>query len=144
MLEAPSALNRQDTRGEPKILVVDDHRNACHALAVGLRGHGCEALQAGGADEAWRLLEAHRVDWVICDVRMPRTNGLELVRTLRVHRPEVRIVLMTAYHLTDAEQHLAKSLDVPVVMKPVTAEGLLLLMRDGAPRDGAAVHQPRR
>ena len=67
------------------ILVVDDISAVRNILAQILRNLGVEGRidTAGDGLEAWEKMQTCKYDAVICDIRMPRMNGLELKRLLR-------------------------------------------------------------
>ncbi len=67
------------------VLVVDDISAVRHILAQILRGLGVEGRidTAGDGLEAWEMMQSNNYSVVICDIRMPRMNGLELRRLLR-------------------------------------------------------------
>ena len=67
------------------ILVVDDISAVRNILAQILRNLGVEGRidTAGDGLEAWEKMQTQKYDAVICDIRMPRMNGLELKKLLR-------------------------------------------------------------
>jgi CheY-like chemotaxis protein len=67
------------------VLVVDDISAVRNILAQILRNLGVEGRidMAGDGLEAWEKIQSCKYDIVICDIRMPRMNGLELKRLLR-------------------------------------------------------------
>lgn len=65
-----------DEAEQATILVVDDQPSIRKIVCVQL-GPGYNLLQADGADAAQRLLKAHRVDLILCDVRMPGCDGYQ-------------------------------------------------------------------
>jgi CheY-like chemotaxis protein/anti-sigma regulatory factor (Ser/Thr protein kinase) len=80
-----------------RILLVDDERALKTALAKALRQDGYEVLLADSAEEALVAAEQHAIDLLLTDVRMPGTDGLELLRALRERQPWVAAIVMTAY-----------------------------------------------
>ncbi len=66
-----------------KILVVDDERNLRIVVQkeMGRQGHDVETASDGEA--AWGMLEENSFDVVLCDINMPRLDGIELLRRLR-------------------------------------------------------------
>jgi two-component system, NtrC family, response regulator HydG len=80
----------------PIVLVVDDKPNMLTLLAKVLR-HDARVLTAKGGREAIRLLEEEPVQVVVCDLRMPDVDGLEVLEATRRLRPVAQFVLMTAY-----------------------------------------------
>lgn len=69
----------------PVVLVVDDEPELREEVAEALADCGLPAITAGGADEAVRLLQAHRsVLVVLSDIRMPEHDGFDLLDQLRL------------------------------------------------------------
>ncbi|MBI3072171.1 MAG: response regulator [Deltaproteobacteria bacterium] len=85
-----------------KILVVDDERLSRETTAKLLEGDGYIARPVENAEVALKQLAEARWDVVLTDLRMPRMNGLELIREIKRCAPEVDVVLMTAYGTADA------------------------------------------
>ena len=79
------------------VLVVDDDRAFCTALAAALRRRGYAAVVAHNYEEAVAEAEAWGPDKAIVDLRMPGKNGLEVVAALRRVDPRLAIVVLTGY-----------------------------------------------
>jgi DNA-binding response OmpR family regulator len=101
-----------------RVLVVDDEENQVRVLAIGLRLEGFEVLTARSAEAAFDLLAREQVDLAIVDLMMPGTNGLELARQVRDNYPKVRVVLTSAYHLSERQLARADCGVVGFVPKP--------------------------
>ena len=86
-----------------RILIVDDEANHRRSLSISLRMEGFEVLEAADGEHALNTIADQPVDIVICDLMMPRVDGLELARRLRFAHPSTRVILMSAYHLTRAQ-----------------------------------------
>jgi two-component system response regulator AtoC len=108
----------------PRVLVVDDHRNTRDSLALGLRSLGCEADAASDADEALARQRQTPYDWIVCDVRMPGSSGVDLARALRRGWPALGLVLMTAFEVSLAESQLVSEIGASLWIKPVPADRL--------------------
>jgi CheY-like chemotaxis protein len=78
------------------ILVVDDDPDIHRLLAAALKTEVCLIEDAYDGLEALSLLEAHPCDLVITDIRMPRLDGLELLRRIHQTRPGTKVLVMTA------------------------------------------------
>ncbi|MGZ3539159.1 MAG: response regulator, partial [Thermodesulfobacteriota bacterium] len=81
-----------------KILVVDDEAPVRDIIRKGLSqmgGFNVEVAQNG--PEAIEKIEKDVFDLVLTDVKMPEMDGLQLLRTIKGTRPEVMVILMTAY-----------------------------------------------
>ena len=78
------------------ILVCDDERSICEMLEIALRkeGHKVETVTSG--DAAKRKIDSALFDVVVTDIRMPQTNGIEVLRHAHQISPETAVVLITA------------------------------------------------
>lgn len=120
----------------PRVLIVDDHRNTRETLAMGLALSGWTADTASGAREARRLCVGRQYDAIVCDIRMPDGNGVELVAGLRESDDGVRLILITAYEPTEREARIARTLGADLLIKPVTAEALATCCRRSSASTG--------
>jgi DNA-binding NtrC family response regulator len=90
---------KQLTEGLPalRILVVDDDapvRKACCEIVSGM---GFIPLSAGSVPEARAVLNAQPVDMLLLDLKLPGGGGLQLLQEVKQIRPEVGVVVMTAF-----------------------------------------------
>ncbi|MGZ5121036.1 MAG: sigma-54-dependent transcriptional regulator [Burkholderiales bacterium] len=78
------------------ILVCDDERSICEMLEIALRkeGHKVETVTSGEA--AKRKIDSALFDVVVTDIRMPQTNGIEVLRHAHQISPDTAVVLITA------------------------------------------------
>jgi putative two-component system response regulator len=77
-------------------LVVDDEPRLRQVLAHLMRSDGFVVLEAGNGEEALAQLQLHPITLVMSDLRMPRMDGLELLRQVRARWPDVAVVMITA------------------------------------------------
>jgi two-component system response regulator PilR (NtrC family) len=78
------------------ILVCDDQRSICEMLDISLRkeGHRVETVNAGEA--AKKKLSSANYEVLITDIKMPQTDGIEVLRFARQSSPETSVILITA------------------------------------------------
>ncbi|MFH1469931.1 MAG: sigma-54 dependent transcriptional regulator [Pseudomonadota bacterium] len=107
------------------ILVVDDDALSRAALEDLLTRAGHDPLGAGSGAEALDAFRAGSFDAVITDLRMPRMDGLELLRQLRARDPEVPVVLVTAYGSVQTAVEAMKEGASDYVTKPFTSQEIL-------------------
>ena len=79
------------------ILIVDDEARILSALRRSLRREGYEILTAETVSEALRVLEAHPVDLIISDHKMPGTSGLQFLEQAAERRPAAGRMLITGW-----------------------------------------------
>lgn len=113
----------------PKILIVDDEENHRKTLAIGLRLEGFEVFDARDGERALEWLEHHEADLAIIDLMMPGINGLDLVRRVRMRHPDVRLVLTSAYHLSERQLERASVGPIAFVPKPYSMDDLAGFLR---------------
>ncbi len=82
---------------KPRILVVDDEERMASvvAMALGRAGYECETCSDGNA--ALAALDARGADVVVTDWKMAGMDGLELLEHLHAKRPELPVILITAF-----------------------------------------------
>jgi CheY-like chemotaxis protein len=118
--------------GEKRVLVVDDEEKVVFFLRESLEelGHDFTISAAKSADEALEKIEQQPYDLVISDLRMPGTDGLDLLREIKERSPDTRLVLMTAYG-SDKVEADAQSLQVfEYITKPFHVSDLIDIARD--------------
>ena len=81
------------------LLIIDDEARLRQLLAQVLELEGYTVLQAPDATRGLELLRQHADDvlLVLCDVKLPDANGVDLLPRLKVAAPEAEVVLLTAY-----------------------------------------------
>src|SRR5712692_4562308 len=79
------------------ILVVDDARSTLRALEVILGREGYTVLAATSGEEALTHIEKHDVDLLLCDVKMPKMDGLTVLRHIKAHDAGIAVVMMSGH-----------------------------------------------
>jgi DNA-binding NtrC family response regulator len=90
----------------PRILVVDDEESICFSMSEYFSLHGYKVDTACEVEEAEKLLDATNYKVVIQDLRLTMTNsddGLGMIRMIREHNPQTRIIVLTAYGSAEIE-----------------------------------------
>ena len=80
-----------------KVLIIDDEEKLRTLLSKIISLEGFEVLQASDGKKALQKLEITDIDIVICDVKLPDGNGVELSKTIKEKYPLIEIILLTAY-----------------------------------------------
>lgn len=90
-----------------KLLIIDDDEVVRASLAAYLQDSGFQVLQAGNGLQGLEVFERERPDVVICDLRMPQVDGLELIRRLNVLGSDVPVIVVSgAGVMSDAVEAL--------------------------------------
>ncbi|HYD51948.1 MAG TPA: HD domain-containing phosphohydrolase [Gemmatimonadaceae bacterium] len=80
----------------PSCLIVDDEPRLRQVLMHLMRGSGFECREAGNGEEALERLAERPAALIMSDLRMPRMDGIELLRRVRVAYPDTAVVMITA------------------------------------------------
>ncbi|MFZ1359456.1 MAG: sigma-54 dependent transcriptional regulator [Saprospiraceae bacterium] len=80
-----------------KVLIIDDEEKLRTLLARIISLEGFEVLQADDCKGAWKKLDQSEVDVILCDVKLPDGNGVELSKKIKDKFPLLEIILLTAY-----------------------------------------------
>src|SRR5512140_1774133 len=94
---------RRDASGAPRVLVVDDEADIRELLDMTLARMGLVADCAASVGEAMSLLKEGGAKYRLCltDMRLPDGEGLELVRHIGEHHPELPVAVITAHGSTE-------------------------------------------
>ncbi|MQW76041.1 response regulator [Nocardioides sp. dk4132] len=133
---AKSDLTRAD--GTPvRVLVVDDEANIAELISMALRYEGWTVETALTGLDAVRIARDLRPDAVVLDMMLPDLDGLEVLRRMRAHDPDVPVVFLTA---KDAVEDRITGLTAggdDYVTKPFSLEELVARLRALMRRAGA-------
>lgn len=84
--------------GPTTVLLADDHPGILAAVSKHLSKNGFDIIgAAAGGHEALRLIERHRPDVALLDIRMPGIDGIEVLRLAARTSPETAIILFSGY-----------------------------------------------
>jgi two-component system, NtrC family, response regulator HydG len=111
-----------------RILVVDDQEMMRDSLAATLAREGHEVTAAGDGPMAITKLSAGRFDLLISDLKMPKMTGMELLGEAKKLRPEMPVVLMTAFATVQTAVEAMKLGAYDYIQKPFDGEEIKLLV----------------
>jgi DNA-binding NtrC family response regulator len=113
------------------ILVIDDEQSLLDLLSVVFKKEGYGVWAKLSAAEGFKILEKENIDLVVTDIKMPETDGIDVLRHVREEHPDVPVVMITAYgSITQAIETLkAGALDY--VVKPFDVEELKIIVGRG-------------
>jgi two-component system, NtrC family, response regulator AtoC len=84
-----------------QVLIVDDEPNLRKILAAQLSRDGYEVMLAEDGEQGLALLREHHIDLVVTDLKMPKIDGMTLLRAALAEQPELPIVMITAHGTVD-------------------------------------------
>ena len=111
------------------ILIVDDEKNYLVVLEALLSPEGYEIVTSEKAQEALRVIQEADVDLVLTDMKMPVMTGMELLEEAKKIKPEVPVIMMTAYGTIEMAVEAMKKHAYDYITKPFRNEELKLTIR---------------
>jgi two-component system response regulator PilR (NtrC family) len=96
-----AAGGRRDAR---RILIVDDEQSMREWMRILFQRDGFDVLIAEDGAAARDLISREYIDVVLTDIRMPRMDGIELLRAIRDLAPDIVVIMMTAHFTRDSDE----------------------------------------
>ena len=112
-----------------KIMVVDDEADIRNIIKMHLEEKGYNFLEAEDGEQAIKLLQTGdnlvNCGLILCDIRMPKVNGIECIEYFRDQAPGIPIVVITGYPETEMAVDLMKKGVKDYLVKPIEGKKLL-------------------
>jgi DNA-binding NtrC family response regulator len=102
-----------------KILIVDDEQAMCELLEADLRLRNFETEWYTSAEDALQAVNRQSYDVVLTDLNMPGTNGIQLCKHIVTHRPDIPVVMMTAFGSLESAVDAIRAGAYDFVTKPI-------------------------
>ncbi len=109
-----------------RVLIVDDEEIIASTMQEFLQGEGYEVAVAADAPSALASIERFEPELALCDVQLPGMDGLELLEKLLKLRPEMLVLIITAYATVESAVAAFRKGAHDYLMKPVIFDELLL------------------
>lgn len=116
--------SEQNGKNRARILIVDDERVLAGTLAEFLESEQYQVAVAYDAVEAMRQLAQFEPEIVLCDIQLPGASGLQLLAKMRTTRPDLSVVMITAYATVEAAIQAFQSGASDFLIKPVNFDDL--------------------
>jgi len=118
-----------------RVLVIDDEENLRHYLQMVLGEAGYQVETASDGAEALEKMQHHTWDIVLCDIRMPRMDGMALLKEAKARGLEGTIIMMSAYGTVDTAVEAMKIGAYDYVSKPFNADEIILTIKKAEERE---------
>jgi two-component system, NtrC family, response regulator PilR len=113
------------------ILIIDDEKSLLDLLSVVFKKEGYGARTALSAAKAFEVLDREDIDLVVSDIKMPDTDGMDVLKRIRETRPDVPVVMITAYGSVQQAVEALKAGALDYVVKPFDVEELKIIVARG-------------
>ena len=117
-----------------KILIIDDEEDVREVLRIHLESANYNVIEAENGEEGITLMKSGanllQVGLIICDIRMPKVNGVEAIDFLKENAPSIPIMVVTGYPDSELAVSLLKKGVKDYLVKPVEKEKLLAKVKE--------------
>ena len=131
--------NASSTKG--KILIIDDESEVREVLRLHLESANYNVIEATDGEEGVNMMKSGsnllQVGMIICDIRIPKVNGIEAIDFLKKNAPSIPIIVVTGYPDSDLAVSLLKKGVKDYMVKPIEKAKLLEKVAEvlAAPQD---------
>lgn len=113
-----------------KILVVDDEQSLREVLSIMLKRTGYAVTSVADGEEAIELLNKDIFDLVITDLRMPKIDGMEVLKAAKSASPETVVLIITGFASADSGVEAMKQGAYDYLTKPFQVDEVQLIIRN--------------
>ena len=118
-----------------RVLVIDDEKNMRHMLQIMLRKAGYDVETAGDGVEGLEKMGQSDFDFVLCDLKMPKMDGMTFLSRARDKFAEKTFIMMSAYGNIDDAVEAMKIGAYDYISKPFKTDEVLLTLKKAEERE---------
>jgi DNA-binding NtrC family response regulator len=117
-----------------KILVIDDEKSIRNTLKEILEFEKHEVQDAADGAEGLAKIEAEKFDVVLCDIKMPKMDGLELLEKVMEIQPETSVIMISGHGNIETAVEAIKKGAFDFIAKPLDLNRMLITLRNALDR----------
>ena len=118
----------------PKILIIDDERSIRNTLKEILTYEGFEVVEAQDGLEGLKAVEKAKFDVILCDIKMPKMDGIEVLEKIQEMAPETPVVIVSGHGNIDTAVEAIKKGAFDYIAKPLDLNRTLVTIRNAMDR----------
>lgn len=118
-----------------RILIIDDEANMRHMLKALLAKSGYDVETAADGQEGLEAIKREQFNFILCDIKMPKIDGLTFLKLAVEKTDNVPIIMMSAYGTIDTAVEAMKSGAYDYISKPFKADEVLLTLKKAEERE---------
>lgn len=121
---------------DAQILVVDDEERMRNLLKKVLTKQGLSVQTSPNGIDALMKVEETPFDVILADIRMPEMNGIEVLKAVKETRPEIYVILMTAFGSIDSAVEAMKKGAYDYITKPFKMDEITIVIKKALEEKG--------
>lgn len=110
------------------ILIVDDEKSLLDLLQVVLKKDGYRVKTCLAPSKVFEYLDRDHFDLLICDIKLPEISGMEILKYVRENKPELPVIMITAYGSLKQAVEAFKAGAIDYILKPFDVDELKLII----------------
>lgn len=114
----------------PGILIIDDEKSIRKTLAEILSYEGYKIEEAGDGEEGLKKFSEKTFDVVLCDIKMPRLDGIEFLEKAKLINPDVPVIMISGHGNVETAVEAVKKGAFDFISKPPDLNRLLITLRN--------------
>jgi len=118
-----------------RVLIIDDEENFRHMLSVILKKEGYDVEAALNGEEALQKIGLSPFDQILCDIRMPKMDGLQFLHEAKKMGVDSAIIMMSAYGTVDIAIEAIKLGAYDYISKPFKPDEIILTLKKAEERE---------
>ncbi|MFZ2784222.1 MAG: sigma-54 dependent transcriptional regulator [Sediminibacterium sp.] len=118
----------------PAILIIDDERAIRNVLKDILGNEGYQVDEAADGEEGFKKLKAGSFDAVLCDIKMPKLDGIEFLQKAKEAAPDVPVIMISGHGNIETAVDAVKKGAYDYISKPPDLNRLLITIRNALDR----------
>ena len=118
-----------------RVLIIDDEENFRHMLSVILKKEGYDVEAALNGEEALQKIGLSPFDQILCDIRMPKMDGLQFLHEVKKMGVDSPIIMMSAYGTVDIAIEAIKLGAYDYISKPFKPDEIILTLKKAEERE---------
>ena len=122
-------------QGPRRLLVIDDESNMRHMLAAMLKNSGYSVDTASEGLEGMKMLERSSYDFILCDIKMPKMDGMTFLKTAGDLVEHSTVIMMSAYGTVETAIEAMKLGAYDYISKPFKSDEVTLTLKKAEERE---------
>ncbi len=112
-----------------RVLIIEDEKRWCDFLSLLIRQGGWEPLAVTDPEQGLQLLSQQEFDLLLTDLRMPKIDGIQVLKTVKAEKPGLPVIVLTAFSTVEAAIESMKLGAFDYITKPFDNEQVLSVIR---------------
>jgi two-component system response regulator AtoC len=125
----------RNTADDTSVLIIDDEENMQHMLAKMLSKDGYRVQTAGNGEQGIQKLEARKFDYILCDIKMPKMDGIAFLKASTHLTEQTTVIMMSAYGTIDMAVEAMQLGAYDFISKPFKSDEVRLTIKKAQERN---------